>query len=279
MEQKRIELYEGYSRFLVGNDMPIVLIAGPCVMESPEHAQYMAGSIREITLDYDMPFIFKTSFDKANRSNIHSKRGVGYEESLPVFQAIRDDVHVPILTDVHEPWQCAGVAEVVDIIQIPAFLCRQTDLLTEAARTGLTINIKKGQFLSPWDMSNVIQKVTSEDNDNIMLTERGTSFGYNTLINDMTAIPIMKETGYPVIFDATHSVQRPGALGDTSGGNRDYAPILARAAVAVGVAGVFMEVHDNPNQSFSDAGNSIPLEWLPSILEQLQAIDNVILKV
>ena len=274
MEQKRIDLYEQYARFQIANDLPFVLIAGPCVMESPEHSLNMATAIQNITHDLEISFIFKNSFDKANRSNIHSKRGVGYEESLEVFKYIRNELKVPILTDVHEPWQCAGVAEVVDVLQIPAFLCRQTDLIIEAAKTQQVVNIKKGQFLAPWEMKNIIEKVESEGNTQILLTERGTSFGYNNLVNDMRALPIMKETGYPVIFDATHSVQIPGGFGNKSGGERKYAPILARAAVAIGVAGVFMEVHDNPDQSFSDAANSLHLEGLENILKDLKTIDS-----
>ena len=258
----------------INNETPIIFIGGPCAMESEEHALFMSSTLTNITKNLGMPFIYKTSFDKQNRSSYKSKRGIGYEESLPIFERIKKEVGCSILTDVHEPWQCAGVAEVVDVLQIPAFLCRQTDLIIEAAKTQQVVNIKKGQFLAPWEMKNIIEKVESEGNTQILLTERGTSFGYNNLVNDMRALPIMKETGYPVIFDATHSVQIPGGFGNKSGGERKYAPILARAAVAIGVAGVFMEVHDNPDQSFSDAANSLHLEGLENILKDLKTIDS-----
>jgi 2-dehydro-3-deoxyphosphooctonate aldolase (KDO 8-P synthase) len=253
----------------------MVMIAGPCVMENSDHAMMMAKKLDEICKKVGVPFIFKTSFDKANRTSIHGERGVGLEKSLDIFQSIKNVLHCPIVTDVHTGEQCEKVASVVDILQIPAFLCRQTDLLEAAAKTHKIINIKKGQFLAPWDMEQVVKKMESFGNRNIMLCERGTSFGYNTLVCDMSGLSIMAQTGYPVIFDATHSVQRPGGLGSASSGNRDLAPILARAATAVGVAGVFMEVHDDPQNAPSDGPNMIRLSDFEQILIELKAFDTL----
>ncbi|MBU6235902.1 MAG: 3-deoxy-8-phosphooctulonate synthase, partial [Alphaproteobacteria bacterium] len=234
------------------NSAPFSLLAGPCVLESRQHAFDMAGKIKEVCGKLGIGVIYKTSFDKANRSSISSERGMGLDKALEVFADIKKEFGMPVVTDVHEPWQCAEVAKAVDILQIPAFLCRQTDLLIAAGQTGKAINVKKGQFLAPWDMKNVAAKIASTGNENIMLCERGASFGYNTLVSDMRALPIMAETGYPVIFDATHSVQQPGGLGTKSGGDRKMVPVLARAAIAVGVAGVFMEVHQDPDNAPSD---------------------------
>lgn len=260
----------------VANDKPFMLIAGPCQMESREHAFDMCGSIKEIADKLDIPFIFKTSFDKANRTSLKSQRGVGLDASKAVFADIRKEFDVPVLTDVHTAEQCADISEVVDVLQIPAFLCRQTDLLIAAAQTGLAINVKKGQFLAPWDMKNVAAKIADSGNDNIMLCERGASFGYNTLVSDMRSLPIMAQTGYPVIYDATHSVQQPGGQGTTSGGDREMVPVLARAAVAVGVAGVFMETHQDPDNAPSDGPNMVRLDNLENVLGQLKQIDNLI---
>src|ERR1700735_2533848 len=246
-----------------GNDLPLALIAGPCVLESRAHAFDMAGALKEIAARRGIGFVYKTSFDKANRTSAKSARGLGLDKALSIFAELRKSLDVPGLTDVHEPDQCALVAEAVDVLQIPAFLSRQTDLLVAAAKTGCVVNVKKGQFLAPRDMANVARKVTDSGNPNVLLTERGVSFGYNTLVNDMRALPIMAETGHPIIFDATHSVQQPGGLGDRSGGDRRFVPILARAAVAVGVAGVFMETHENPDCAPSDGPNMVPLKDLP----------------
>lgn len=256
-----------------GNDLPIVLIAGPCQMESRDHAMMMAEALVKITQSLGMPLIYKTSFDKANRTSLKGKRGMGLEASLEVFAEIKRTFLIPTLTDVHEREQCAMLAQIVDILQIPAFLCRQTDLLIAAAKTGAVINVKKGQFLAPWDMKNVADKVAQSGNKNILLTERGVSFGYNTLVNDFRALPIMAETGYPVIFDATHSVQQPGGQGTSSGGDRSFVPPLARAAVAVGVAGVFMETHEDPDNAPSDGANMVKLHELKALLESLMAFD------
>lgn len=256
-----------------GNALPLTLIAGPCALESRQHALEMASALKEITGRLGMGLIYKTSFDKANRSSANSARGIGLELALPIFSEIRDTLGLPVLTDVHEREQCAIAAEAVDVLQIPAFLCRQTDLLEAAAKTGRVVNIKKGQFLAPWDMKNVVAKVTAAGNPNVMATERGVSFGYNTLVSDMRALPVLKEIGCPVVFDATHSVQQPGGLGATSGGQREMVPILARAAVSVGVAAVFMETHQDPDKAPSDGPNMVHLKDMPGLLSELKAFD------
>ena len=258
-----------------GNRLPIALIAGPCQMESRDHAFMMAGGLKEIADRLGIGLVYKSSFDKANRTSLKGRRGMGLEKSLAVFEDIKSQFGVPVLTDVHENAQCAEVASVVDILQIPAFLCRQTDLLIAAARTGRVVNVKKGQFLAPWDMKNVLAKVVDSGNPNVLLTERGASFGYNTLVSDMRALPIMAETGAPVIFDATHSVQQPGGQGASSGGDRRMVPVLARAAVAVGVAGVFIETHEDPDNAPSDGPNMVPLDKLEGLLRTLMALDKV----
>jgi 2-dehydro-3-deoxyphosphooctonate aldolase (KDO 8-P synthase) len=258
-----------------GNNLPLALIAGPCQMESRDHAIETSHALKEIAEKAGIGLVYKTSFDKANRSSGNTPRGLGLEAALPIFAEIKERWGLPVLTDVHEREQCALLAGVVDILQIPAFLSRQTDLLIAAAKTGCIINIKKGQFLAPKDMANVARKVTDAGNPNVMLTERGVSFGYNTLVNDMRALPIMAETGHPVIFDATHSVQQPGGLGDRSGGDRRFVPILARAAVAVGVAGVFMETHEDPDRAPSDGPNMVPLKDMPDLLAILVEFDRV----
>ena len=258
-----------------GNALPISLIAGPCQMESRDHAFMMAGRLREICGRLGIGLVYKSSFDKANRTSLSGKRGMGLEKSLAVFADIRKELGLPVLTDVHENGQCAEVASVVDVLQIPAFLCRQTDLLIAAARTGRVVNVKKGQFLAPWDMKNVLAKIVDSGNPNVLLTERGASFGYNTLVSDMRALPIMAETGAPVIFDATHSVQQPGGQGASSGGDRRMVPVLARAAVAVGVAGVFIETHQDPDNAPSDGPNMVPLDRLENLLVTLMALDRV----
>jgi 2-dehydro-3-deoxyphosphooctonate aldolase (KDO 8-P synthase) len=258
-----------------GNALPIALIAGPCQMESRDHAFMMAGRLKEICGRLGMGLVYKSSFDKANRTSLSGRRGMGLEKSLAVFADIRRELGLPVLTDVHENGQCAEVASVVDILQIPAFLCRQTDLLIAAAQTGRVVNVKKGQFLAPWDMKNVLQKVVASGNPNVLLTERGASFGYNTLVSDMRALPIMAETGAPVIFDATHSVQQPGGQGNSSGGDRRMVPVLARAAVAVGVAGVFIETHQDPDNAPSDGPNMVPLDKLEDLLCTLMSLDRV----
>ncbi|MCI5059751.1 MAG: 3-deoxy-8-phosphooctulonate synthase [Alphaproteobacteria bacterium] len=258
------------------NNKPFTLIAGPCQMESRDHAFDMCGVLVELTKKLEIPFIYKTSFDKANRTSVSGKRGMGLEAALPVFADLKKEFGVPMLTDIHTEDQCAQVAEVVDILQIPAFLCRQTDLLLAAGKTGAVINVKKGQFLAPWDMKNVADKVASTGNENILLTERGASFGYNTLVSDMRSLPIMaQQTGYPVIFDATHSVQQPGGQGSSSGGDRTMVPVLARAAVAVGVAGIFMETHQDPDNAPSDGPNMVKLSDMEAVLAQLKELDNV----
>ena len=259
----------------ISNTNPFVLIAGPCVLESRDHAMMMAENLTTLCKQLDIPLIYKTSFDKANRTSIAGARGLGIEASLKIFEEIRNTFNVPITTDVHSPEQCAVMANVVDILQIPAFLCRQTDLLQAAAETGRVINIKKGQFLAPWDMLNVVKKMESFGNSNIMLCERGASFGYNTLVSDMRSLSIMAQTGYPVIFDATHSVQQPGGQGASTGGKREFAPILARAAVAVGVAGVFLETHQDPDNAPSDGPNMIRLSDMEKVLRELKAFDAV----
>jgi 2-dehydro-3-deoxyphosphooctonate aldolase (KDO 8-P synthase) len=264
----------GAARF--GNALPLALIAGPCALESRDHAFEMAAALKEIAGKIGIGFIYKTSFDKANRTSVRSNRGIGLDGALPIFAEIRRRFGVPVLTDVHEAEQCARVAEVVDVLQIPAFLCRQTDLLVAAAATGRVVNIKKGQFLAPWDMANVVGKVTAAGNANVLVTERGASFGYNTLVSDMRALPILaRTTGAPVIFDATHSVQQPGGQGTSSGGEREFVPVLARAAVAVGVAGVFIETHQDPDQAPSDGPNMIPLKQLDSLLRRLIEFDKL----
>ncbi|WP_425087405.1 3-deoxy-8-phosphooctulonate synthase [Stappia sp.] len=254
---------------------PFALIAGPCQMESRAHALEMADALKEISTALGLPTVFKASYDKANRTSLGGKRGIGMAEALPVFAEIRERTGMPVLTDVHAAEHCAPVAESVDILQIPAFLCRQTDLLVAAAATGRVVNVKKGQFLAPWDMSNVLDKVVQSGNPNVLLTERGASFGYNTLVSDMRGLPIMAATGAPVIFDATHSVQQPGGQGGSSGGQREFVPVLARAAVAVGVAGLFIETHDNPDVAPSDGPNMIPLNALQGLLEDLMEFDKV----
>jgi 2-dehydro-3-deoxyphosphooctonate aldolase (KDO 8-P synthase) len=258
-----------------GNALPISLIAGPCQMESRDHAFMMAGRLKEICSRLGIGLVYKSSFDKANRTSLKGRRGVGLDKSLAVFADIRKELGLPVLTDVHENGQCAEVASVVDVLQIPAFLCRQTDLLIAAAQTGRIINVKKGQFLAPWDMKNVLSKVVESGNPNVLLTERGASFGYNTLVSDMRALPIMEEMGAPVIFDATHSVQQPGGQGASSGGDRRMVPVLARAAVAVGVAGVFIETHEDPENAPSDGPNMVPLDKLEGLLRTLMALDKV----
>ena len=260
----------------VANDAPIAVFAGPCQMESRAHALEMAAALKEIAGKLGFGLIFKTSFDKANRTSLAGKRGVGLEAALGVFAEICETLQLPVVTDVHEPGQCAAVAPVVDVLQIPAFLCRQTDLLVAAAKTGRVVNIKKGQFLAPWDMKQVVTKVVASGNPNVLLTERGSSFGYNTLVTDMRALPIMAETGAPVIFDATHSVQQPGGQGTSSGGDRRYVPVLARAAVAVGVAGVFIETHESPDRAPSDGPNMVPLKDFAPLMAELMAIDALI---
>ena len=258
-----------------GNDLPLVLIAGPCALESRDHALEVAQALKEMTGAMGLGFIFKTSFDKANRTSGSSPRGVGLEAALPVFAEIRDTVGCPVLTDVHTPEHCAAAVEVVDVLQIPAFLCRQTDLLVAAAKTGRVVNIKKGQFLAPWDMDHVAAKVAEAGNTDILLTERGSSFGYNTLVTDMRSLPTMADTGYPVVFDATHSVQQPGGHGATSGGQREFIPTMARAAVAVGVAGLFVETHPNPDAAPSDGPNMVPLGQLRDLLRTVMEFDRV----
>jgi len=258
-----------------GNDAPLSLIAGPCQMESRDHAFDMAGALKEMCEKAGIGLVYKSSFDKANRTSLSGKRGLGLENSLPVFADIKAEFGLPVLTDVHTEEQCAEVAEVVDILQIPAFLCRQTDLLLAAAKTGRVINVKKGQFLAPWDMKNVLAKIVGGGNANVLLTERGVSFGYNTLVSDMRSLPIMAETGAPVIFDATHSVQQPGGQGGSTGGERRFVETLARAAVAVGVAGVFVETHQDPDNAPSDGPNMVRLADMPRLIETLMAFDGI----
>ena len=262
----------------ISNTAPFTLIAGPCQLESEQHSLDVASELKNITEKLGIGLIYKTSFDKANRTSLNGKRGVGLEKSLPVFDKIRKELNIPILTDIHNIEQCSIVASHVDVLQIPAFLCRQTDLLVAAAKTNKIINVKKGQFLAPWDMVNVTKKISDSGNKNILVTERGASFGYNTLVSDMRSLPIMAKNGYPVIFDATHSVQQPGGQGESSGGQREFVEHLSRAAVAVGVAGVFMETHQDPDNAPSDGPNMIPLSSLENLLNQLIKIDNVIKK-
>ena len=259
-----------------GNKLPLALIAGPCALESRNHAFEMACALKDIADGLGIGLVYKTSFDKANRTSARSKRGIGLEQALPIFAEIRARLGVPVLTDVHETAQCEAVSQVVDILQIPAFLCRQTDLLTAAAKTGRVINVKKGQFLAPWDMANVVAKLTAAGNRDVLVTERGASFGYNMLVSDMRALPILeRSTGAPVIFDATHSVQQPGGRGTSSGGEREFVSVLARAAVAVGVAGIFIETHQDPDQAPSDGPNMIPLKDMDGLLRRLIAFDRL----
>ncbi len=264
----------GEARF--GNNLPLALIAGPCVLESRAHALEMASALKEIAARLKIGLVYKTSFDKANRTSRDSARGMGLEQALPIFAEIREKLQLPVLTDVHEAAQCAQAATAVDVLQIPAFLCRQTDLLVAAAQTGRAVNVKKGQFLAPWDMKNVVAKITAEGNRNVLVTERGASFGYNTLVSDLRALPILaRTTGAPVIFDATHSVQQPGGQGSSSGGEREFVPVLARAAVAVGVAGVFIETHQDPDHAPSDGPNMLPLKDLEALLRKLMEFDSL----
>jgi len=259
----------------IGNALPLSLFAGPCQLESRAHALEMASALKEIAARLGIGLVFKTSFDKANRTSGNSARGIGLKVALPIFAEIRETLGLPVVTDVHEPSQCATVAEAVDVLQIPAFLCRQTDLLIAAAETGRAVKIKKGQFLAPWDMKNVVAKVLAAGNPNVMVTERGVSFGYNTLVSDMRALPVLAETGCPVVFDATHSVQQPGGQGTASGGERRFVPVLARAAVAVGVAAVFIETHQDPDRAPSDGPNMLPLSTLEAVLRELLDLDRL----
>jgi len=259
-----------------GNKLPLSLIAGPCTLESRAHALEMAAALKEVAGRVGIGLVYKTSFDKANRTSVKSARGLGLDAALSIFAEIRDTLKIPVLTDVHDAEQCARVASAVDVLQIPAFLCRQTDLLVAAAKTGKAINVKKGQFLAPWDMQNVVEKITGAGNKNVLVTERGVSFGYNTLVSDLRALPILKRTtGAPVIFDATHSVQQPGGQGTSSGGEREFVPVLARAAVAVGVAGVFIETHEDPDRAPSDGPNMMPLQEMEPLLRTLVEFDRL----
>ena len=272
MKHVTIDLPKG-GTLKIGNDLPLVILAGPCALESRAHALETSAALREISDRFNIRIVYKTSFDKANRTSVDSARGIGLKAALPILAEVRETSGLPVMTDVHERDQCAEVATVADILQIPAFLCRQTDLLLAAAATGRAINVKKGQFLAPWDMKNVATKLASTGNEKILLCERGASFGYNTLVSDMRSIPIMAETGYPVVFDATHSVQQPGGQGTTSGGQRQFVPVLARAAVAIGVAAVFIETHQNPDAAPSDGPNMVPLRELPDLIQTLMAFD------
>ena len=264
------------NKFNVSNDLPFFLISGPCQLENRDHAMFMAEEIKKITDKLKINLVYKTSFDKANRTSLKSERGIGLDKSIKIFEEIKRNFNLPILTDVHSPEQCNQVKNVVDIIQIPAFLCRQTDLLVTAAKTNLIVNIKKGQFLAPWDMKNVIKKISDSNNDNILVTERGVSFGYNTLVSDMRSISILKKEQYPVIFDATHSVQQPGGKGDSSGGEREFIYDLSKAAIAVGVAGLFLEVHDDPDNAPSDGPNMLKLSDLENFLNNIKKIDDLV---
>tara|TARA_Y100000590_G_scaffold177726_1_gene202900 strand:+ start:244 stop:1080 length:837 start_codon:yes stop_codon:yes gene_type:complete len=272
MENKLVKC----GKLTISNKSPFTLIAGPCQLENEQHALQVATELKNITEKLGIGLIYKTSFDKANRTSLKGKRGAGLENSLPVFDKIRKDLGVPVLTDVHTVEQCSIIAKHVDVIQIPAFLCRQTDLLIAAAKTGKIINVKKGQFLAPWDMINVTKKIADSGNTKILVTERGASFGYNTLVSDMRSLPIMARNGYPVVFDATHSVQQPGGMGDKSGGQREFVEYLARAAIAVGVAAVFMETHPDPDNAPSDGPNMVPLSKMPNLLKQLIEIDKLV---
>ena len=262
----------------ISNKNKICLIAGPCQLETEQHAMDIAGKVKEIALKYEIGFIYKTSFDKANRTSLKGKRGAGLENSLPVFDKIKKELNIPVLTDIHNEHQCSVVASHVDVLQIPAFLCRQTDLLIAAAKTNKIINVKKGQFLAPWDMVNVTKKISESGNENILVTERGASFGYNTLVSDMRSIPIMAKNGYPIVFDGTHSVQQPGGLGEKSGGQREFVEYLSRAATAVGVAAIFLETHQDPDNAPSDGPNMVPLNKLESLINQIVEIDNLVKK-
>jgi 2-dehydro-3-deoxyphosphooctonate aldolase (KDO 8-P synthase) len=264
------------SNFEIANDNPFTLIAGPCQLENEEHAIKISTELKKITSSLGINLIYKTSFDKANRTSLKGKRGIGLEKSLPIFDKIRKDVGVPILTDIHTVEQCSIVSNHVDVLQIPAFLCRQTDLLIAAAKTGEIINVKKGQFLAPWDMANVIKKIEESGNKKILITERGASFGYNTLVSDMRALPIMSKFGFPIVFDATHSVQQPGGMGEKSGGQREFVPYLARAAIAVGVGAIFMETHEDPDNAPSDGPNMVPLNEVKALLKKLTEIDKLV---
>jgi 2-dehydro-3-deoxyphosphooctonate aldolase (KDO 8-P synthase) len=272
MENKLVKC----GKLSISNTNPFTLIAGPCQLENEKHALYVAKELKQITQKLGIGLIYKTSFDKANRTSLKGKRGAGLEKSLSIFDKIRKNLDVPVLTDVHTIQQCEIVSKHVDVLQIPAFLCRQTDLLVAAAKTGKVVNVKKGQFLAPWDMVNVTKKIEESGNMNILVTERGASFGYNTLVSDMRSLPIMAKNGYPVVFDATHSVQQPGGMGDKSGGQREFVEYLARAAVAVGVAAVFMETHQDPDNAPSDGPNMVPLSKMPDLLKQLVEIDKLI---
>jgi 2-dehydro-3-deoxyphosphooctonate aldolase (KDO 8-P synthase) len=273
---KEVQIGHGAAAVAFGNHLPLSIIAGPCALESRDHAIKMAGALKDIATRLGIGLVYKSSFDKANRTSLTGKRGLGLEEALPIFREVKERFGLAVLTDVHEREHCAPVAEVCDVLQIPAFLCRQTDLLIAAAETGKPVNVKKGQFLAPWDMKNVAAKITDSGNPNVLVTERGASFGYNTLVSDMRSLPIMAEqTGAPVIFDATHSVQQPGGQGTSSGGERKFVPVLARAAVAVGVAGVFIETHDDPANAFSDGPNQVPLGDFEGLLRQLMAFDRL----
>ena len=263
-------------KLTISNAKPFTLIAGPCQLETESHALDVAAKLKKITNELGIGLIYKTSFDKANRTSLTGKRGAGLEKSLPVFDKIRKQIDVPVLTDIHTIEQCSVVSKHVDVLQIPAFLCRQTDLLVAAAKTGKVINVKKGQFLAPWDMVNVTKKIADSGNKNILVTERGASFGYNTLVSDMRSLPIMAKNGYPVVFDATHSVQQPGGMGDKSGGQREFVEHLSRAAIAVGVAAVFIETHPDPDNAPSDGPNMVPLSKMPDLLKQLVEIDNLV---
>jgi 2-dehydro-3-deoxyphosphooctonate aldolase (KDO 8-P synthase) len=257
----------------VGNDLPLTFLSGPCALQSVDHAQMIAGRLKEACEAHGAQLVFKGSFDKANRTSVSGRRGSGMDDGLKILEAVKAGLNVPVVTDIHLPEQCAPVAEVADILQIPAFLCRQTDLLVAAGETGAVINVKKGQFLAPWDMVNVIRKIESTGNERILLTERGTSFGYNTLVTDMRALPQMAASGYPVVMDATHSVQQPGGQGGSTGGQREFAPVMARAAVALGVAAVFIETHEDPDNAPSDGPNMIPLSQMPALIESLMNFD------
>ena len=264
------------SNFEIANNKPFTLIAGPCQLESEAHAVMISTELKKITSELGINLIYKTSFDKANRTSLKGKRGLGLVKSLPIFDKLREDVGVPVLTDIHTAEQCSVVASHVDVLQIPAFLCRQTDLLIAAAKTGKIINVKKGQFLAPWDMANVIKKIEDSGNKNILITERGASFGYNTLVSDMRALPIMSKFGFPIVFDATHSVQQPGGMGEKSGGQREFVPYLARAAIAVGVGAIFMVTHEDPDNAPSDGPNMVALKDIKNLLKKLSDIDKLI---
>ena len=264
------------ANFEIANDIPFTLIAGPCQLENETHAIKISTELKKITSELGINLIYKTSFDKANRTSLKGKRGMGLEKSLPIFDKIRKEVGIPVLTDVHTAEQCSIVKDHVDVLQIPAFLCRQTDLLIAAAETGKIINVKKGQFLAPWDMANVVKKIEESGNKNILITERGASFGYNTLVSDMRSLPIMSRFGFPVVFDATHSVQQPGGMGEKSGGQREFVPYLARAAIAVGVGAIFIETHEDPDNAPSDGPNMVPLNEVKTLLKKLTEIDKLV---